>query len=83
MTWFLFFLHRFFDKTKNEWEHRENFKKEAGKYDVVFMDYSTDEKVKKQKIIKIVHPESVHFLTRFLSFFMNILNYFRRRKTTW
>lgn len=80
---FCFFLHRFFDKTKNEWEHRDNFKKEAGKYDVVFMDYSTDEKVKKTKIIKIVNPESVHFLTRFVSFCMNISNYFRRRKIPW
>lgn len=41
-----FFPHRFFDKTKNEWEHKENFMKVAGKYDVVLMDYSADEKVK-------------------------------------
>lgn len=48
MSWIqLFFLpHRFFDKTKNEWEHREKFEKVAGKYDMVFMDYSTDEKVR-------------------------------------
>lgn len=39
------FFHRFFDKTKNEWEHRENFMKITGKYDIVLMDYSTDEKV--------------------------------------
>lgn len=40
------FCHRFLDKTKNEWEHRENFEKVAGKYDMVFMDYSTEEKVR-------------------------------------
>lgn len=39
-------LHRFFDKTKNEWEHREKFEKVPGKYDMVFMDYSTEEKVR-------------------------------------
>lgn len=36
---------RFFDKTKNEWEHRASFEKVAGKYDMVFMDYSTEDKV--------------------------------------
>lgn len=44
-----FFPHRFFDKTKNEWDHRENFMKIAGKYDIVLMDYSADEKVKNQR----------------------------------
>ncbi|XP_055359532.1 poly [ADP-ribose] polymerase 2 isoform X2 [Betta splendens] len=38
------FKKKFFDKTKNEWEHRANFEKVAGKYDMVFMDYSTNEK---------------------------------------
>lgn len=42
----LFSPHRFFDKTKNEWEQREQFEKVAGKYDMVFMDYSTEEKVR-------------------------------------
>lgn len=41
----LFFCCRFFDKTKNEWEQRGSFEKVAGKYDMVFMDYSTNEKV--------------------------------------
>uniref|UniRef100_A0A3B3CSP4 Poly [ADP-ribose] polymerase n=1 Tax=Oryzias melastigma TaxID=30732 RepID=A0A3B3CSP4_ORYME len=35
---------KFFDKTKNEWEQRGSFEKVAGKYDMVFMDYSTNEK---------------------------------------
>lgn len=39
------FCHRFLDKTKNEWEHRAGFVKVAGKYDMVFMDYSRNEKV--------------------------------------
>ncbi|KAF7657909.1 hypothetical protein LDENG_00020680 [Lucifuga dentata] len=38
------FKKKFFDKTKNEWEHRATFEKVAGKYDMVFMDYSTNEK---------------------------------------
>ncbi|XP_056334691.1 poly [ADP-ribose] polymerase 2 [Danio aesculapii] len=38
------FKKKFFDKTKNEWEHRASFEKVAGKYDMVFMDYSTEDK---------------------------------------
>uniref|UniRef100_A0A3Q3LC20 Poly [ADP-ribose] polymerase n=1 Tax=Labrus bergylta TaxID=56723 RepID=A0A3Q3LC20_9LABR len=39
-----FFKKKFLDKTKNEWEDRACFEKVAGKYDMVFMDYSTNEK---------------------------------------
>ncbi|XP_054452113.1 poly [ADP-ribose] polymerase 2 [Anoplopoma fimbria] len=39
-----FFKKKFLDKTKNDWEYRACFEKEAGKYDMVFMDYSTDKK---------------------------------------
>lgn len=42
------FKKKFFDKTKNEWEHRADFEKVAGKYDMVFMDYSTDVKEENQ-----------------------------------
>lgn len=53
------FCYRFFDKTKNEWEERENFEKVAGKYDMVFMDYSTNEKVhlriKKQQLMHLLN----------------------------
>ncbi|XP_046883739.1 poly [ADP-ribose] polymerase 2 isoform X2 [Hypomesus transpacificus] len=38
------FNKKFFDKTKNEWGHRANFEKVAGKYDMVFMDYSINDK---------------------------------------
>ncbi|XP_068587726.1 poly [ADP-ribose] polymerase 2 [Cebidichthys violaceus] len=38
------FKKKFLDKTKNEWEHRATFEKVAGKYDMVFMDYSANEK---------------------------------------
>ncbi|XP_049888598.1 poly [ADP-ribose] polymerase 2 [Epinephelus moara] len=38
------FKKKFLDKTKNEWEDRASFEKVAGKYDMVFMDYSTNEK---------------------------------------
>lgn len=45
------FLLRFFDKTKNEWTHRANFEKVPGKYDMVFMDYSSHDKVRKTHIV--------------------------------
>ncbi|XP_068998350.1 poly [ADP-ribose] polymerase 2 [Embiotoca jacksoni] len=46
-----FFKKKFFDKTKNEWEHRASFEKVAGKYDMVFMDYCTDEKEENQTTV--------------------------------
>ncbi|KAM7400173.1 hypothetical protein PAMA_004733 [Pampus argenteus] len=45
------FKKKFLDKTKNEWEDRENFEKEAGKYDMVFMDYSANEKEAEQTTV--------------------------------
>ncbi|XP_055722375.1 poly [ADP-ribose] polymerase 2 [Salvelinus fontinalis] len=42
------FKKKFLDKTKNEWAHRANFEKVAGKYDMVFMDYSTNGKEEPQ-----------------------------------
>uniref|UniRef100_A0A673LLN1 Poly [ADP-ribose] polymerase n=1 Tax=Sinocyclocheilus rhinocerous TaxID=307959 RepID=A0A673LLN1_9TELE len=44
------FKKKFFDKTKNEWEHRANFEKVAGKYDMVFVDYSTEDKEKDKAV---------------------------------
>ncbi|XP_051984440.1 poly [ADP-ribose] polymerase 2 isoform X2 [Xyrauchen texanus] len=38
------FQKKFFDKTKNDWEHRAHFEKVAGKYDMVFVDYNTEYK---------------------------------------
>ncbi|XP_076829790.1 poly [ADP-ribose] polymerase 2 [Brachyhypopomus gauderio] len=38
------FEKKFFDKTKNEWAGRAKFEKIPGKYDMVFMDYSADDK---------------------------------------
>ncbi|XP_036374761.1 poly [ADP-ribose] polymerase 2 isoform X2 [Megalops cyprinoides] len=37
------FTEKFFDKTKNEWKNRAAFEKVAGKYDMVFMDYSAND----------------------------------------
>ncbi|KAK2900729.1 hypothetical protein QQF64_015276 [Cirrhinus molitorella] len=45
------FKKKFFDKTKNEWEHRANFEKVAGKYDMVFVDYSTEDKEKDNAVV--------------------------------
>lgn len=39
-----FFMKKFEDKTKNHWEGRAEFEKVPGKYDMVFMDYSTSTK---------------------------------------
>ncbi|CAF92030.1 unnamed protein product, partial [Tetraodon nigroviridis] len=46
------FKKKFFDKTKNEWERKDQFEKVAGKYDMVFMDYSTEEKEKKHSVVE-------------------------------
>uniref|UniRef100_A0A1A8LJI7 Poly [ADP-ribose] polymerase n=1 Tax=Nothobranchius pienaari TaxID=704102 RepID=A0A1A8LJI7_9TELE len=45
------FKKKFADKTKNEWEHRGTFEKVAGKYDMVFMDYSMDGKEESQIVV--------------------------------
>lgn len=42
-----FFKKKFLDKTKNQWEDKDNFEKVPGKYDLVFMDYSTNDKEEK------------------------------------
>lgn len=38
------FKKKFLDKTKNDWEDRECFEKVPGKYDLVFMDYNSNDK---------------------------------------
>ncbi|XP_038135520.1 poly [ADP-ribose] polymerase 2 isoform X2 [Cyprinodon tularosa] len=38
------FKKKFYDKTSNDWDLRDCFEKEPGKYDLVFMDYSANEK---------------------------------------
>ncbi|XP_071397216.1 poly [ADP-ribose] polymerase 2 isoform X1 [Centroberyx affinis] len=48
------FKKKFLDKTKNEWEHRANFEKVAGKYDLVFMDYSGNGKEESQTEVDAV-----------------------------
>ncbi|KAE8290598.1 Poly [ADP-ribose] polymerase 2 [Larimichthys crocea] len=45
------FKKKFLDKTKNEWEGRATFEKVAGKYDMVFMDYSTNDKEENQTTV--------------------------------
>lgn len=42
------FKEKFLDKTKNDWDQRNTFEKVAGKYDMVFMDYSTDAQEKNE-----------------------------------
>ncbi|GAB1609093.1 poly [ADP-ribose] polymerase 2-like [Argonauta hians] len=57
------FTRKFQDKTKNEWSERHNFKKVPGKYDLLEMDYSTEDKdevdgskIKKENVCKV--PDS-------------------------
>lgn len=38
----LIILFRFYDKTLNEWDCRDGFKKVDGKYDLVHLDYGTE-----------------------------------------
>jgi poly [ADP-ribose] polymerase len=35
------FCKKFFDKTKNEWDQKDTFEKEPGKYDLVVKDYNS------------------------------------------
>uniref|UniRef100_A0A4W6BPI2 Poly [ADP-ribose] polymerase n=1 Tax=Lates calcarifer TaxID=8187 RepID=A0A4W6BPI2_LATCA len=46
------FKKKFLDKTKNEWEQRTSFEKVAGKYDMVLMDYSSNEKTTEDAVPK-------------------------------
>ncbi|XP_013868462.1 poly [ADP-ribose] polymerase 2 [Austrofundulus limnaeus] len=57
------FKKKFLDKTKNEWEHRGSFEKVAGKYDMVFMDYSANEKEENQTAVDAApkrKPSTLH-----------------------
>ena len=51
-------MNRFADKTKNEWSMRKTFKKVAGKYDMVKLDYGA-------KVCSITEILSL-YLARFL-----------------
>ncbi|XP_052502856.1 poly [ADP-ribose] polymerase 2 [Budorcas taxicolor] len=50
------FQKKFLDKTKNNWEDREKFKKMPGKYDMLQMDYASstqnEEETKKEESLK-------------------------------
>ncbi|XP_058149820.1 poly [ADP-ribose] polymerase 2 isoform X2 [Dasypus novemcinctus] len=57
------FQKKFLDKTKNNWEDREKFKKVPGKYDMLQMDYTTKtqgkEETKQEDSLKsFLKPES-------------------------
>uniref|UniRef100_G1PS32 Poly [ADP-ribose] polymerase n=1 Tax=Myotis lucifugus TaxID=59463 RepID=G1PS32_MYOLU len=55
------FQKKFLDKTKNNWEDREKFKKVPGKYDMVQMDYTTNTQKDLDQVIgsyKILGPVS-------------------------
>ncbi|XP_075805450.1 poly [ADP-ribose] polymerase 2 isoform X3 [Microtus pennsylvanicus] len=56
------FQKKFLDKTKNNWEDRENFEKVPGKYDMLQMDYAAsaqdEDKVKQEESLETLKPES-------------------------
>nr|XP_015195173.1 PREDICTED: poly [ADP-ribose] polymerase 2 [Lepisosteus oculatus] len=62
----------FFDKTKNEWEDRSRFEKVAGKYDIVHMDYSTEEKFVLRAAGKATSCISHHILLCSLSLSLSV-----------
>ena len=51
------FCKKFSDKTKNEFEDRKRFKKVAGKYDLLKMDYSATDKENKDQVDGAVKRE--------------------------
>ncbi|XP_034470522.1 poly [ADP-ribose] polymerase 2 isoform X1 [Hippoglossus hippoglossus] len=57
-----FFKKKFLDKTKNDWEHRASFEKVAGKYDMVFMDYSTNEKQEESTVSTVPKEKKISTL---------------------
>ncbi|CAG5896401.1 unnamed protein product [Menidia menidia] len=52
-----FFTQKFWNKTLNEWDRRDSFKKVAGKYDMVFVDYSANEKEENQTTVDAATPK--------------------------
>lgn len=74
------FCSRFLDKTKNEWEHRATFEKVPGKYDMVFMDYSADDKARNQNLLSNLRTDKLKiqtlFESRVRSEIINIWKYF-------
>ncbi|XP_061695954.1 poly [ADP-ribose] polymerase 2 isoform X2 [Syngnathoides biaculeatus] len=58
------FKKKFFDKTKNEWEHRAGFEKVAGKYDMVYMDYSSSSKEEKETLAVAKAPSKTSKLNK-------------------
>lgn len=69
-------MKKFFDKTKNDWNERDDFEKVNGKYDWVKMDYSADEvdnKGEKNKDKKNKKPEKEK--VNYLLFIMSCYTY--------
>jgi len=55
------FAKKFHDKTKNQWEERDEFVKHGGKYDLVKMDYSTttDSSIATDQVDSKTKPKTV------------------------
>lgn len=53
------FIKKFLDKTKNNWEDRATFEKVAGKYDMVFVDYNSNDKEESlSQLQTVVHKKA-------------------------
>ena len=51
---------RFSDKTRNDWEDRENFSKVEGKYDLLHMDYEANVTVSFQILYNFCYGNSLY-----------------------
>ncbi|KAL3055561.1 hypothetical protein OYC64_018266 [Pagothenia borchgrevinki] len=67
------FRKKFTDKTKNEWEHRATFDKVAGKYDMVYMDYSTNEKEVNTTVVDAAPKKRISKLNEKLQSLMELI----------
>ncbi|KAK1879534.1 Poly [ADP-ribose] polymerase 2 [Dissostichus eleginoides] len=67
------FKKKFTDKTKNEWEHRATFDKVAGKYDMVYMDYSTNEKEENTAVVDAAPRKRISKLNEKLQSLMELI----------
>ncbi|XP_010786137.1 poly [ADP-ribose] polymerase 2-like [Notothenia coriiceps] len=67
------FRKKFTDKTKNEWEDRATFDKVAGKYDMVYMDYSTNEKEENTTVMDAAPKKRISKLNEKLQSLMELI----------
>lgn len=67
------FCRKFFDKTKNEWDDKDNFEKVPGKYDIVDKDYAAgdedDDDNDKDEVIECIKHLSSYSIVNLALFY--------------